>query len=72
VIRASTALEHLPPCRQHVVQRFLEMNRRLGKLATDLLHVFLIALLDLVAEQLLERTALEALIPFGGIVSHHV
>lgn len=48
-------LEELFPTRQHVVQRILEMRRRLRKLAPDLIDVLLEALLDLIAEQRLER-----------------
>ena len=55
-------LEHLAPSCEHVVQRFLEVHGRLGELAAHLFDILLVALLDLVAEQLLQRSALQAFI----------
>ena len=40
---------------EKVVQSFLEMRSRLSKLAPDLSDVFLVALLDLLLEELLQR-----------------
>ena len=65
-------LEHLTPSSQHVVQRFLEVRRRLSELPPDLLHVFLVTLLDLVAEQLLQGSSLQAFIALRRMVGHHV
>lgn len=63
--RRSNPLKELLTRRQNLVQRFLKVGRRFGKLATDLIHIFLIALLDLLAKQVLERPIAKS---FGAAV----
>ena len=46
--------EHFLPAGEDVIQRVLKVRRGFGELATDLLHVFLVALLNLLLEELLE------------------
>src|SRR3954462_1149243 len=47
--------EDLLAVREDVIQGILEVRRRLRKLLSDLPHKFLVALLDLFLEQLLQR-----------------
>lgn len=69
---ASTPLEDLAPAGQHVVQRFLEVRGRFSEVPAHLLHVLLVALLDLVAEHLLQGATLDSLFAFCGMISDHV
>ena len=49
-------LEHSLAAGEQVIQRVLEMRCRFGEFATNLCDVLLVALLDLVLEELLERS----------------
>ena len=64
--------EQLAPAGQNLVQRLPEVPGGLGHVAPDLLGVLLLALPDLVLEQLLERSVPEPLLPLGGMVDHDV
>ena len=48
-------LEHFLATSEQIVQCILEVRRRLGEFATDLRDVFLVALLDLILEELFQR-----------------
>ena len=63
-LRSNPLKELLTGC-QDLVQRFLKVGRRFRKLASDLIHIFLIALLDLFAKQILERTIAKS---FGATI----
>ena len=65
-------LEHLLAPGKNVIQRILEVRRRLGELFADLLDVFLVALLDLLAEELFQRAPAHALITLLRMIGHHV
>src|SRR5215218_8190913 len=64
--------EDAPSAGQHVVQRVLEVRRRIGELLPDLLDVFLVALLDLLAKELLERAGAEPFLALLRMVGDDV
>src|SRR5688500_3785482 len=59
---APVALEHLLAVRQNVVQGIREMRRRFRELASDLIDELLIALPDLLAEEILQRSVSQPLL----------
>src|SRR2546423_10861814 len=70
--RAANRLEELlPPC-EHVVERVLEVRRRFGELAPDLLDVFFVALLNLFAEELFQGAVADPLFALAGKVGDDV
>src|SRR5687768_385768 len=66
------ALEELLAPREHVVEGVLKVRRALGELATHLVHVFLVALLDLFPEKLLQRAVAQTLLALLGKVRDDV
>ena len=65
-------LEDLLAGTKNFVQRLLKVCRRAGKVCSDLGNILIVALLDLVLEELLERSFLEALGVLSRIIRHHV
>ena len=65
-------LEDRLPVPQDLIQRLLEVRRRLGEILPHLLHVLLPALADLFLELLLDGPRLEGIAPLGGVIDHHV
>src|SRR5512140_1762087 len=59
----ASPLEELLSSGEHVVQCVLEVRGAFGELAADLLDVFLVALLDLLAEELLQRSVAHPFLP---------
>ena len=66
------ALENLSASAQYFVQRFLKVSRRAREVGTDLRDILLIALLDFVAEELLERTLFQSFCVLSRIIGNHV
>ena len=54
--------EKLSPAAQNLIQRFLKVRRSFSKFTTNLLDVFLITLLDLLAEKLPQGAVPDSLI----------
>jgi len=57
---------------EHFVQRLLKMRRRARELRAYLHNILIVALLDLLTKQLLQRPVLKTFGVLGGIVRHHV
>ncbi len=57
---------------ENVVQRILEVRRRLSEIAPNLFHVLFVRFLDLIAEELFERTVAIALVLLFGMIRNHV
>src|SRR5215216_1759138 len=68
----SRASEHFLASGENVVQRVLEVRRRLREFLPDLLDVFLVTLLDLLAEQLLQRSRSHPFVAFLRMIRNHV
>src|SRR5690348_1878571 len=58
--------------REHVVQRILKMRGALGELASHLVDVFLVALLDFLAKELAQRAVAQTFAVFVGEVRDDV
>jgi len=57
---------------QKVVQSFLKVRRRLRELTADLKHIFLIALLNLVLEELLQCSVSQPILPLLWKIRHEI
>src|SRR5690606_26174268 len=57
---------------KNVVQRILEVRRTLGELLADLLHILLVALLDLLLEELAQSAVTHSGFTFVRMVRDHV
>ena len=68
----ASCLEDLLTPSEDFVQRIAKMVRRLGELLSNLVRVFLIALLDLFPENLLQRPVPHAFVPLRGEVGDEV
>lgn len=66
------ASEQLASAAQNIVQRFLKMRRALGDVASDLLHVLFVALLDVFPEQLTQRTVAQSFFALLRMVGHQI
>lgn len=64
--------EHFLSTRKDVIKGILKMRRRLSKFATHLEHVFFIALLNLIFEELLERAVPESFLALLGEIRDQV
>src|SRR3981081_2475041 len=64
--------EELLASREDIVERVLEVGGRLGKLTSDLLYVLFVALLDLLAKELLERAIANSFLPLAREVGDDV
>lgn len=60
-VAGMTELEKLLAACENVVQRILKVRGRSSEVTSDLIDIFLVALLDLVAEQGLERSIAQTL-----------
>src|SRR5688500_5326753 len=56
-------LEELLPAGENFIERILKVRRRLGELLPHLIDVLLVALLDLLAKELLERPIAQPFLP---------
>ncbi len=70
--RGPTDLEKLFSACENVVQRILKMRRGPGKVASNLVDILLVALLDLVAEQSLESPVAQSLGVASRVVGDNV
>lgn len=61
--RDDERLEEPLPAGEDLVQCILKVRRRIGKLLSHLIDVFLEALLDLLAEEIFERSIAETFVP---------
>lgn len=64
--------EYLATAGENLVERFLEIRRRIGDFPPDLVRVLLPTLLDLVLEELLQCSITKAVLPLSRVVDHHV
>jgi hypothetical protein len=65
-------LKHFLSTREQIVQRILKVRGALGELLAHLSHVFLVALLNLFLEKLLQRTVSQAVLPLLRKVGHEI
>jgi hypothetical protein len=68
----SLHLKQLSPAAKDLVQRVLKMRRTFGQLAANLLDEFLVALLDLLAEELSQRAIAQAVLLLLRMIRHQV
>src|SRR6478672_10083035 len=68
----SLSLKDSLACAKHFVQRFLKMRGCARKVSAHLRNVFLVALLDLVSEKLLQRSLLQTFRMLRWIIRNHV
>ena len=68
----AVASEQATATRENFVERFLKVRRVLGHIPSNLFDVLLIALLDLLAKELTQRTVAKAFVALLGMIRHQI